>query len=295
MVGWMTLRVGDMVKQVLVTLYSTPYPPITNIVDIQPGKPRRLADGSEVDAELIAKVIRQMKKPVNGTVTLDEWAEYATIGKFELIAAFKRLTGIPPMTFHNAEKLEIAKRLLVFEKMSVTDVCFEIGFESIGSFVSKFSQCVGIPPGSYAREMCASGFAKAFVAAMLGGRHAIVSRGPYRKLAFERPVAFRRHSVIAALFTRPFPCRMPVAWRFVSPASSKTAIESDFDGYCLAASMPLFPKLAELVNFRPALIGREQMHAGGGEVCVRLRFPTVFDPPITLAVPALFCREEVAA
>lgn len=55
--------------------------------------------------------------------------------------------------------------------------------------------------------------------------------------------------------------------------------------------MPTVAGLSELVNFCPDLIGRERLVAGGGDARLKLRAPTVFDPPITLAVPALLCRE----
>ncbi|MCR9057390.1 MAG: AraC family transcriptional regulator, partial [Rhodobacteraceae bacterium] len=111
----------------------------------------------EVTEFTILRVISEMRKQVNCTVGLEDWACYAGMNKFRFISSFKTLTGLPPKTFHNAEKLEIAKRLLVFDRLSVTEVCFEIGFESVGSFVTKFSQSVGIPPGIYAREMQATG------------------------------------------------------------------------------------------------------------------------------------------
>jgi AraC family transcriptional regulator len=265
-----------------------------NLVEFRSGNMPAPAGESRSNADAVAQVIRQMKRPVNGTVTLDEWADYALMGKFELIAAFKRLTGIPPKAFHNAEKLEIAKRLLVFESMSVTDACFEIGFESVGSFVSKFSQCVGIPPGNYAREMSAIGFAKAFGAAILGGWPPARTPGQDRTLVFEWPAGWDRRCLIAALCQRPYPSGMPATWRFVPPTSGRAVVDANFDGYCLVASMPVIPRLAELVNFRPALIGRERLAGDRQEIRVRLRAPSIFDPPVTLAVPALFCRETKA-
>ena len=265
-----------------------------NVVDFRAAR-IAASDRDRAGAEMVAHLIRQMKRPVNGKVTLDEWADYARVGKFELIAAFKALTGIPPIAFHNAEKLEIAKRLLVFERMSVTDACFEIGFESVGSFVSKFSRSVGIPPGSYSSVMTMSGFARTFVAVLLGGRAGARQERAKRRVVFERPAGSGLHGLIAARFGQAYPCGMPNAWRFVSPASDTALFDAGPGSYCLVASMPSLPRLAELVNFRPALIGRERMPGDGSDILVRLRPPTVFDPPITLAVPALFCRNVISA
>jgi AraC family transcriptional regulator len=238
----------------------------------------------------VSKVILGMKKLENRDVSLGEWAEFASLSKFELISAFKKLTGIPPMAFHNAEKLEIAKQLLVFERIRVTDVCFEIGFESLGSFVSKFSGCVGISPGNYARAMSAVGFTGLFVRALLYGKPRMRKADTVIEVHFEAPEAHSWPGLIAAVFPRAYPSGMPAEWCFVPPTRRIVQFEGGLEAHCLAASLPLWPRLAELVNFRPGLIGRAPMQRNLGEIQVALHPPTIFDPPITLAVPALFCR-----
>ncbi|WP_425100859.1 helix-turn-helix domain-containing protein [Tropicibacter sp. S64] len=244
------------------------------------------------DAEAVASVIRQMKLPQNGTVTLDEWAEYAGLGKYRLTDAFRTLTGIPPMTFHNAEKLELAKRLLVFEEMSVTDTCFDIGFESLGSFISKFTTQVGIPPGKYARTMKETGFAELFVLALAHGLKDGAEGAAQARLRFERPVWSGAPGVIAAIFRKPIPSGMPTVWRFIHALGTGTSVPLQTKGYCLAASLPLRPAMADLINLKPALIGRAELRPGVAETRIAMVEPTVFDPPVTLAVPALFCRES---
>jgi AraC-like DNA-binding protein len=251
--------------------------------------PKSSGNDDVVRAQAVAKVVGEMKKLTNSCVLLDEWAEFVSLNKYELIAAFKRLTGIPPIAFHNAEKLEIAKRLLVFEQISVTEVCFELGFQSVGSFVSKFTNCVGVSPGGYARVMGETGFASILVGALQKSKRARNS-GSGIRIRFELPVSQRALSLIAAVFPRPFPSGYPTEWRFVPPFCRVTTIGDGLTGYCLAASFPVLPRLAELVNFRPALIGRQALDITDIDVRIELRTPTIFDPPITLAVPALFSR-----
>ena len=51
-------------------------------------------------------------------------------------------------------RIEKAKELLRSQPVSVTDVCFEVGFQSLGSFSSLFRKCVGDAPAKYRkREM----------------------------------------------------------------------------------------------------------------------------------------------
>jgi AraC-like DNA-binding protein len=46
-------------------------------------------------------------------------------------------------------RIEKAKELLSSSGLTVTDVCFEVGFESLGSFSSLFHKHVGHPPIAY--------------------------------------------------------------------------------------------------------------------------------------------------
>jgi AraC-like DNA-binding protein len=47
------------------------------------------------------------------------------------------------------KRIEQAKRLLVASDLSVTEVCYEVGFESLGSFSTLFHKYVGHPPTLY--------------------------------------------------------------------------------------------------------------------------------------------------
>jgi AraC-like DNA-binding protein len=49
-------------------------------------------------------------------------------------------------------RIERAKELLRSRGLSVTDVCFEVGFQSLGSFSSLFRRCVGHAPINYRKR-----------------------------------------------------------------------------------------------------------------------------------------------
>jgi AraC-like DNA-binding protein len=60
-----------------------------------------------------------------------------------------------PRLFRDAliqRRIEKAKELLRSRRLSITDVCFEVGFESLGSFSSLFRKRVGQPPATYRRR-----------------------------------------------------------------------------------------------------------------------------------------------
>lgn len=71
------------------------------------------------------------------------------------IHAFKRATGVSPMRFRAALRIERAKRLLLSTRNPVTDICFEVGYTSVGTFTRTFSGMVGLTPSRF-RELALS-------------------------------------------------------------------------------------------------------------------------------------------
>ncbi|NLF05300.1 MAG: helix-turn-helix transcriptional regulator, partial [Actinomycetales bacterium] len=54
-----------------------------------------------------------------------------------------------PYSYLMTRRIERAMALLRRGDLSVTDVCFEVGFSSLGTFSTRFSELVGIPPSVY--------------------------------------------------------------------------------------------------------------------------------------------------
>src|SRR5947209_13544286 len=70
--------------------------------------------------------------------SLREMADAAVFSPFHFHRLFNRLTGVPPGRFLSAVRLATARRLLVESGLRVTDVCFEVGYESLGTFTTQF-------------------------------------------------------------------------------------------------------------------------------------------------------------
>ncbi len=68
---------------------------------------------------------------------------------------FRRAYGEPPYSYLMTRRIERAMALLRRGDMSVTDVCFEVGCSSLGTFSSRFTELVGVPPSVY-RQQAAS-------------------------------------------------------------------------------------------------------------------------------------------
>lgn len=84
---------------------------------------------------------------------VNEIARAVGISPFHFIRQFERVFGVTPHQFRIAHRLQLAKRLLADGDRSVTDVCMEVGFSSVGSFSALFTRRVGEPPSTYQRRM----------------------------------------------------------------------------------------------------------------------------------------------
>lgn len=86
-------------------------------------------------------------------VSLAAAARVACLSPFHFQRLFCRAFGESPHRFLTRRRIELAKRLLAADHLSVTEVCFEAGYSSLGSFSAKFHSMVGRPPSAWRREL----------------------------------------------------------------------------------------------------------------------------------------------
>ena len=79
-------------------------------------------------------------------------AREARLSTGELIRRFTALFGETPHQYRLRERLERAKKLLASSERSVTEVCMDVGFSSVGSFSAWFARRVGRAPSTYRRD-----------------------------------------------------------------------------------------------------------------------------------------------
>ena len=88
---------------------------------------------------------------------LDDLAREAGYSKYHFARAFAATYGETPRAYLTRRRLERAKTLLRTANLTVTEVCFAVGFESLGSFSSLFRRVVGQTPSGYQRASAQSG------------------------------------------------------------------------------------------------------------------------------------------
>ena len=80
---------------------------------------------------------------------LDQISGEACLSRYHFLRLFRRAFNTTPHQYLTQRRIEKAKELLSSSGLTVTDVCFEVGFESLGSFSSLFHKHVGHPPIAY--------------------------------------------------------------------------------------------------------------------------------------------------
>jgi AraC-like DNA-binding protein len=80
---------------------------------------------------------------------LDALASIAGISRFHFQRSFKAAYGVSPAAYLSRRRIERAQDLLRATNLTVTEICYAVGFSSLGSFSSRFTELVGETPSAY--------------------------------------------------------------------------------------------------------------------------------------------------
>ena len=95
-------------------------------------------------------LLREFRDP---SPSIADLAREVRISPFHLIRQFEAVFGVTPHQFRIQTRLDAARHLLAAGRHSVTDVCMEVGFSSLGSFSTLFTQRIGEAPSVYRRRV----------------------------------------------------------------------------------------------------------------------------------------------
>jgi AraC-like DNA-binding protein len=91
---------------------------------------------------------------------LDALAPVAGVSKHHFVRSFEAAYGETPIRYLTRRRIERAQDLLRTANLTVTEVCMLVGFASLGSFSSRFTQLVGESPTAYRSRWAARGGAR---------------------------------------------------------------------------------------------------------------------------------------
>jgi len=242
----------------------------------------------------VERAIQIMHTHLHEALTLEDLAEAACFSPYYFHRVFRRQIGIPPGEFLSALRFQAARRLLLTTPLSVTDICFEVGYSSAGSFTSRFTHLVGLSPRLLRQR--ASAF-EPLVAEPAEGYFMPSSDMPMKHALLGQisaPATFRG-TIYVGLFAIPIPQGAPVRCTSLS-APGWYLLHGVPDGvyHLRAAAFPAASDLhSSLLPGEKLLLGNNLgplvIHQGqvSGDPDLVLHPPRLTDPPLVMGLPLL--------
>jgi AraC-like DNA-binding protein len=241
------------------------------------------------------RVISAMGRRLDQPMTNSRMADIACLSPCHFNRLFRHAVGIPPIQFHYALRLREAKRLLMNTDLSITEICFEVGYNSHGTFTTRFNQLVGLPPSAFRK------LSRRFASARLGDVRLPLLEAIQRPCA-ERNIGGRISGargdgpVFTALFPRAIPEGIPMACALTDDAGAYVLPNPGFGSwYIFAVAVPWSAVGVQLMNLDGMPRGRSglirSIESGwAGRTEIELSSARSLDPPVLTALPVLMDR-----
>src|ERR1700755_1532977 len=101
------------------------------------------------DLKLLRRVRDRMDREYAQPLDVEALARGVNMSAGHLSRQFKAAYGESPYSYLMTRRIERAMALLRRGDLSVTEVCFAVGCASLGTFSTRFTELVGMPPSTY--------------------------------------------------------------------------------------------------------------------------------------------------
>jgi AraC-like DNA-binding protein len=103
------------------------------------------------DLAVLRRVRDRIDREYAQPLDVEALARGANMSAGHLSRQFRLAYGESPYSYLMTRRIERAMTLLRRGDLSVTDVCFAVGCQSLGTFSTRFTELVGVPPSTYRR------------------------------------------------------------------------------------------------------------------------------------------------
>jgi len=242
----------------------------------------------------VERAIMAMHERLDEPLSLDAMAAVAIVSRYHFSRIFHQLTGLPPARFLATLRLAEAKRLLLTTPLSVTDICFRVGYNSLGAFTARFGQSVGISPGRF-RQLRQ---VRAPLGVVAQEQAANRDAGGVVTGRVEAP-AGSAGPVFVGLFTTPIPEGRPHRCAVLA-SPGEYRIEGvptgSYHVFAISFPMPEEPMAMLLPDHNSLRVGhfRSPVRVSAGQRTERadlwLRSAALTDPPVLVSIPLLLAQ-----
>lgn len=108
------------------------------------------------DRELLIRlenVRNSIAETLDERLTLATLADQAFLSPFHFQRTFFRVYGETPHEFLTRQRIDLAKKLLAENQLSISEICIAVGFQSLGTFSDRFRRLTGLSPTEYRRRL----------------------------------------------------------------------------------------------------------------------------------------------
>ena len=244
----------------------------------------------------VERVITTARERLCEPISLQDMSRVAYISTFHFNRVFHQITGLPPNKFISAMRLDEAKRLLLNTQLSITDICFEVGYNSLSTFTRRFTERVGLGPREF--RYLAERITPVSVESLCA-HYAEATQRATLQPCVEGVVDSTKPGegpIFVGLFQAHIPQSRPVGGALLtSPGVFSIGPVPDGIYHLLAAALPRF---ADTLGYLLPDSANLSVGAGNGPVIVRqgkasgpfnisLRPMTLTDPPLLVSLPFL--------
>jgi AraC-like DNA-binding protein len=247
----------------------------------------------------VERVITAARERLCEPISLQDMSRVAYVSPFHFNRVFHQITGLPPNKFISAMRLDEAKRLLLNTNLSITDICFDVGYNSLSTFTRRFTERVGLGPREF--RYLAERITPASVESLCAHYAELTQRAALRD-AFAGVEGFVDFSkpgggpIFVGLFPAHIPQSRPVGGALLtSPGAFRIGPVPDGTYHLLAAALPrpadtlgyLLPDSASLSvgAWNGPVIVRQGKASGWFNISLRPMVLT--DPPLLVSLPFL--------
>lgn len=257
---------------------------------------RQAEDTIVAHRRAVERVITTARERLCEPISLHDMSRVAYLSTFHFNRVFHQITGLPPAKFISAMRLDEAKRLLLNTNQSITDICFEVGYNSLSTFTRRFTQRVGLGPREF--RYLADRITPASVESLCAHYAEMTGRAmqhPSVEGFVDFPTPGER-PIFVGLFHAHIPQSRPVGGALLtSPGAFRIGPVPDGIYHLLAAALP---PLADTLGYLLPDSANLLVGTGNGPVIVRqgrangrfnisLRPMVLTDPPLLVSLPFL--------
>jgi AraC family transcriptional regulator len=251
--------------------------------------PKR-ADTVQFHSVAIKRVISAIREHLDEGISLGEMAAVAYMSPYHFNRTFRRITGLPPRRFLSALRFEAATKKLLESDTSITDICFDVGYNSLGTFIRRFSDVLGISPKQL-RRLRQSPTNNLLKPLEKNPDNGVANARPSVKGRIQ-PGSFFAGPIFVGLFPSPIAEGTPVACTVLfRPDNFVITGVPAGRYYVYALGLPWPQQMDDYFKYESALRGGgETVTVGSSTVTcadIQLRAPLHTDPPIVLNLPVL--------